>query len=199
MTLVTPDFPNSSGGSSLIQAAMADAVVVSPGQMVVSAVPNACFKVERITSGVVVVALPSAAMLSEGKTLSGMVHCSLPDSTSVLTADNASRVVDETHRPEWLYVDCAIPALLEALMAQGGVLANFRWIMVGGAQPFTFGGGNNTLNIGSRNIQAVQALMAQHGLPVVGESVGSNKARTLYTQPAGVTVQLLGGESVTLL
>jgi chemotaxis receptor (MCP) glutamine deamidase CheD len=166
--------------------------------MMVSASPNVCFKVERLTSGVVVVALPSAAMLTAGKSVSGIAHCSLPDSTSVLTADNASRVVDETHRPEWLYVDCAIPALLEALVAQGGVLSEFRWIVAGGAQPFTFGGGNNTLNIGSRNVQAVQTLLAQNGLPVVGESVGSNKARTLYTQPAGVTVQLLGGESLTL-
>ncbi|MDH4380008.1 MAG: chemotaxis protein CheD [Vampirovibrionales bacterium] len=199
MTLAVNNIPPPSGDSSSTKAFEGESLVVTPGQMVVASTPNVCFKVERLTSGVVVVALPSAAMLSDGKALSGMVHCSLPDSTSVLTAENASRVVDETHRPEWLYVDCAIPALLEALESQGGVLVDFRWIVAGGAQPFTFGGGNNTLNIGSRNIQAVQALLAQHGLPVVGESVGSNKARTLYTQPAGVTVQLLGGESVILL
>ncbi len=92
-----------------------------------------------------------------------------------------------------------LDVVAEALIAQGGVLSDFRWIVAGGAQPFTFGGGNNTLNIGSRNIQAVQALLSQHNLPVVGQSVGSNKARTLYTQPAGVTVQLLGGEATTLL
>jgi chemotaxis protein CheD len=79
------------------------------------------------------------------------------------------------------YADTAIPLLIEELIALGGVKRSFVAKMVGGASMFSNFQGK--LNIGERNIEAVQARLGECGITIAAQDTGGTVGRTLQYNP----------------
>jgi chemotaxis protein CheD len=99
----------------------------------------------------------------------GMVHVALPDS--------AIDLVRAQERPGH-FADTGIPALLAAMRIASGQTSDrvFMAKIAGGAAVMD---GNNTFNIGKRNILAVKKALWKHGLAPIAEDVGGNVSRTV--------------------
>lgn len=72
------------------------------------------------------------------------------------------------------FADTAVPLLLEEMKQLGAVLNRITVKIVGGAQMFISSANNDSLNIGAKNIQAVEATCEKAGVPIVGRRVGGH-------------------------
>ncbi len=97
----------------------------------------------------------------------GVAHVVLPDSTGRKDLDLPGR-----------YMDLALPALIDKLVATGAGRSRLRFVAVGGANVFKFGPGspNLNLNIGERNIQALRTNLAALGIRLEAEVLGGTHA-----------------------
>lgn len=77
------------------------------------------------------------------------------------------------------YADTAIPELIRLLERVGVQRRNLVAKMVGGAQMFTFKGGQDQLRIGPRNVEACKELLTRFGIPVLSEETGGSIGRTI--------------------
>ncbi|MGE0200359.1 MAG: chemotaxis protein CheD [Candidatus Melainabacteria bacterium] len=99
------------------------------------------------------------------------------------------------------YADEAIPAMMDEFLALGGQPAACSVSLVGGAQLFNFGGGSgNMLNIGARNVTAIQTAITKYNLTAEKLDIGGNKARSVrYLVATGqVFVKRLGSDEFLL-
>lgn len=76
------------------------------------------------------------------------------------------------------YANTAVPALLNALERAGGRRVCTQAYIAGGGQMFT-GSLASTIDIPDRNVQAVRAALAQHGIAIDGDETGGTSSRTL--------------------
>jgi chemotaxis protein CheD len=113
--------------------------------------------------------------------LGGVAHIVLPDSRGA--ADHPGK-----------FADTAIPAMIGELERKLGRAANGRLTakVVGGASMFQTGASQN---IGRLNQDAVEAVLAGLGIPVIARDVGGGAGRrlTLDTASGIVTVRVPGG------
>ena len=115
--------------------------------------------------------------------LGGVAHIVLP---------NSNGAVDQPGK----FADTAIPGLvadLERLMgrrSRGRLTAK----VVGGASMFQAG---PALNIGPKNLEAVDRLLAAQGIPVLARDVGGGSGRRLTLDVASgiVTIRVPGGDT----
>ena len=118
--------------------------------------------------------------------LGGVAHIVLPDSRGA---------VEQPGR----FADTAIPALIAAMEQAAGRAARGRITakVAGGAAMFQTG---SALNIGKQNCEAVDAILAQLGIPVLARDVGGEAGRhlTLDTRSGIVTVRVPGGNGYAL-
>ena len=119
---------------------------------------------------------------------------------SVLLPDSelAGSLEDE---PAGKYADTAIPALIEAFLTRGGQKQNTVATLVGGSQLFNFGGGgNNALNVGTRNAIVLRTYLSKEGVTVGKSHTGGNKKRDVDVDvySGTITVQLAGQEPLIL-
>jgi chemotaxis protein CheD len=112
----------------------------------------------------------------------GMAHIVLPDS-------NHGR--DKTN--PWKYADTAVPLLIAAVCAKGGLRTRLWAKIAGGAQMFA--PVNAMMNIGHRNAEAVQAMLAKMNMRLHASDIGGKSGRTvrLYVDDGRVTVKTVGG------
>ncbi len=124
--------------------------------------------------------------------IGGIAHIILPEST--LTNTYAEQIPGK-------YADTAIPQLLADFTTAGGQKRTSVIRLIGGAQLFNFGGGgSNILNIGARNVNAIQAALSKQGMAIEKSDVGGNKGRSLrFVLTTGqVMIEQSGARSYTL-
>lgn len=112
--------------------------------------------------------------------LGGMAHVMLPDSTQARDHSNPGK-----------FADTAIPWLLESMVSNGASRHRLIVKIVGGAQMFSISSSDERLNIGPRNVAAVEAGLLKVGLRISARSVGGNlgKTVTLETETGKVNVR----------
>jgi chemotaxis protein CheD len=128
------------------------------------------------------------AVIDRSKRVAGLAHIMLPDSreSSAGTAAAAK------------FADRAVPLLVEKLVGRGALKTRLEAVLVGGAQMFSFGGGN--LEIGRRNEEATRAALEKAGIPVRAAATGGAKGRTirLYLDTVTVTFKEAGGAETAI-
>jgi chemotaxis protein CheD len=159
-------------------------VSVAIGQWAVAAAP---VKVRTLLGSCVGVVLYDRAAR-----LGGLAHVVLP---------SARGVVDHPGK----YADTAIPALISDLERQLGGKIRARLIakLIGGANMFQMDpslGERSGLNIGQRNQEAIEQILAELTIPVVARDVGGTSGRrlTLDTASGIVTIKVPGGADYEL-
>jgi chemotaxis protein CheD len=102
-----------------------------------------------------------------------MAHIMLPDSKQFHYRKEANQAK---------YADTALLAMLEHFQSLGIARQRLRAKLVGGANMFIFpvrDGGQEGLNIGKRNIEAVKVELIKAGIPVTAEDVGGLLGRSI--------------------
>ena len=100
--------------------------------------------------------------------LAGMVHVMLPTSPP----GGPGKLVGR-------YADTGIPSLVAAMESKGSSRTRLTAKIAGGAKMFNIQGDSSVGNIGDRNIAEVKRILAGLRIPIVGEDVGKDYARTM--------------------
>lgn len=141
----------------------------SPGSMVKTYALGSCVAV---------------TMYDPGLRLAGMVHVALPESKL-----NPAK----GQECPGYFVDLGVPLLFKEMVRLGCQRTGRGLIvkMLGGASVMA---GNDTFNIGKRNILAVKKILWSLGMGPMAEDVGANHSRTvsLYADTGLVTVSCPG-------
>lgn len=98
--------------------------------------------------------------------VSGMAHIMLPDSTAIQSDSNKMK-----------FADTGIELLYNELIKNGAIPARLTAKIAGGAN--MFGGINNTMSIGDRNVEATKKQLAKLGVPITAEDTGLDYGRTI--------------------
>jgi chemotaxis protein CheD len=131
-----------------------------------------------------------AIMLYDPTTrVGGLAHILLP-------SRSLSRAVPSVGRTP----QTAIPALMAELVRLGGDRRRLTARIAGGACMFANLGPSGSVQMGERNVFAVREVLHAHALPIVGESVGGSRGRSVWFTPANgvVRVRVVGRTDVEL-
>jgi chemotaxis protein CheD len=166
------------GGLQLLdetsQKNIAKAVEITVGQFDVSNRRTSLFKVNAVTSGLVLVLYDNVAGIG------GLAYIMLPDSEYVEGELSVEGNSTEEHGKPAKFANKAIALVWEKMEHLGAKPANTLARLIGGSQLFTFGGGGgNPLNLGSRNAIACRTHLTKLGITVDKTEVGGNKPRTI--------------------
>lgn len=143
---------------------------------------------EKNMSENVVIGIGDYAVTTDGSPLStvGLGSC-----IGIVLYDSRKKVAGLSHimLPEMgskqdrigKYADTAIPALLDEMKKKGGSPQLCKAKIAGGASLFTFK--DDTLQIGKRNAEAVEAILKQYRIRIVGKDVGGDRGRTITFYP----------------
>lgn len=112
-------------------------------------------------------------LYEERKKICGLVHVMLPDSTLSRTP----------HFKPGKFADTGIAHLIKLLEEQGCITSRLKAKFAGGAQMFKIQSSNRLLQIGSRNVEAVEKILNQYRIPIIASDVGGNKGRTIEFDP----------------
>lgn len=128
------------------------------------------------------------ALVDRARSLAGLAHVMLPESTG--TPDAANR-----HK----FADLAVPALVDKMVALGSSATRLEAVLVGGARMFAFGG--SSLDIGARNEEATLAELGKRGIKVTAKATSGTKGRTIRVHVEGgrILCKEAGGVESTLL
>jgi chemotaxis protein CheD len=159
-------------------------VSVAIGQWVVAAAPA---KIQTLLGSCVGVVL-----YDRTTRLGGLAHIVLPA---------AHGAVDHSGK----YADTAIPAMIAEFDRRIGGKARSRLTakLAGGASMFPVNAtavGNSVLNIGQRNQEAIERLLAELSIPILARDVGgiSGRRLTVDTALGKVTIKVPGGADYEL-
>jgi chemotaxis protein CheD len=100
--------------------------------------------------------------------VAGMVHVMLPVAPGDPTANPAK------------FGDTAVPLLMNEMRAAGALQGRIWLKIAGGAQMFNFNTKNSPINIGLRNVEAIETACLQIGLTIRSRLVGGNVGRSVY-------------------
>ena len=124
------------------------------------------------------------ALVDRGSNVAGLAHVVLPESQGKT-------------EPKAKFADLAVPDLIARVVAAGGVRRRLEAVLIGGARMFAVGA---SLDIGTRNAEAVRAALAAEGIRIQAEEVGGNRGRTARVIVGGdISSQLAGGTRTSLL
>lgn len=120
--------------------------------------------------------------------IGGLSHIMLPDS-ELFTSGQQTNVAK--------FANLALPAMVAALR-QAGAVGNLQAKIVGGAQMFKASTNSNQLNIGERNILAVEAALAKLKIPIIARHVGGSSGRTMIVdlQTFDTTIRIVHAETI---
>lgn len=123
------------------------------------------------------------AMFDNIHGVAAMAHVVLPDSSMARSQDSPAK-----------FADTCIPTMIELMEKQGARRANLTIKLAGGAQVLIVPGGNNRLDIGNRNIEAIQRALAKANVRPAATDLGGNFGRTmqLYVEGGKVTIRAVG-------
>jgi len=123
----------------------------------------------------------------------GMAHVMLPDSEQILGAGA------EVTKPG-KFADTALPELLRRMVEMGALAQRLEVKIAGGAQMFNLNGGNDRLQIGPRNVEAIERILAKMNLKLTGKNTGGNHGRSVRFDLATglVTVRIIGAPDIII-
>ena len=123
----------------------------------------------------------------------GMAHVMLPDSAQILGTGA------EITKPG-KFVDTALPEMLKKMTEMGALASRLEVKIVGGAQMFNFNGGNDKLQIGPRNVEAIEKMLEKMNLKLVAKNTGGNHGRSVRFDLATgtVTVKMLNSPDIII-
>lgn len=99
----------------------------------------------------------------------GLLHIMLP----------SSKITQEAFNPA-KFADTGIPLIIKKILELGAVQERLEFKIAGGAQMFMTEGQNNSiLNVGERNVEAVEAICYQNNFKINARSVGGNAGKTI--------------------
>lgn len=119
----------------------------------------------------------------------GMAHVMLPDSSLTKEVTTPGK-----------YADTAVAHLLTILREKGVVQERMVVKIAGGAQMFSYQELDPKIQIGTRNIIAVEENLAQAGLEVTNRSVGGNIGRSIFMdlETGAIRVRMLNSPDLIL-
>ena len=130
------------------------------------------YKIAQAPTRLITVGLGSCIgtiIYDEASHIGGLSHIMLPDSQPFLHKREI--------KPE-KFADLALPAMV-AELEQKIRRPRFKAKIVGGANMFQFQTLNAASNIGQRNIEAVEEVLARLNIPIVAKHVGGSAGRTM--------------------
>lgn len=105
--------------------------------------------------------------------IGGLAHIMLPDSTTIRNNTNIPK-----------FADTGIEELVKRVVARGANRTKLVAKIAGGAQMFSFQGGNSeATRVGERNVEAVKKKLAEMHIPIIAEDTGKNFGRTVIFYP----------------
>jgi len=115
--------------------------------------------------------------------LGGLAHIVLPSSSMARVQDSLAK-----------FADTCIPLMLQEMSSLGCNKSRLVVKIAGGAQVLNLPGQANRLDIGGRNIKAVEEAFAREGLVILKKDVGGNYGRTMqvYIKNGVVTIRTVG-------
>ena len=115
--------------------------------------------------------------------VAGLAHCMLPDSSQIANNQNRAK-----------FVDTAVVTLVSDMLHLGAQRVRIVAKIAGGAQMFAFGGTNEKMRIGDRNVEASQAILKRLGIRIISMDVRENYGRTveLYTDDGRFVIKTIG-------
>jgi chemotaxis protein CheD len=123
------------------------------------------------------------AAYDPGSHVGGLFHALLPDTNS-----NLARAKDKP----CMFLESGFETLQLALLASGAVATRLRYYSVGGAQVM---GASTNLNIGLKNTDALQRLLAARGMKLTNLHLGGHTCRSFYLSiETGEASVLLSGQ-----
>lgn len=104
----------------------------------------------------------------------GLAHIMLPDSTAIRNSQNVAK-----------FADTGIVELVKQMEALGAKRNRMVAKIAGGATMFNFqnGGGNSTMQVGERNVEATKKILGELHIPILSEDTGKNYGRTVTFFP----------------
>jgi chemotaxis protein CheD len=123
----------------------------------------------------------------------GMAHVMLPDSTQILGAGA------EITKPG-KFADTALPELLRKVTELGALPSRLEVKIAGGAQMFNFNGDNGRMQIGPRNVETIEQLLAAMNLKLAGKNTGGNCGRSVRFDLATgmLTVKMINSPDIII-
>jgi chemotaxis protein CheD len=115
--------------------------------------------------------------------LGGLLHAVLPKKNDA----------NESTFPK--YVDSGTRLLLEQMVKAGGIKSRIILRIAGGANMLVSTSLSSSFDIGTRNIQAVKAVLSELNLKISGEDLGGQTGRTvrMYISSGRMTIRMMGG------
>lgn len=105
--------------------------------------------------------------------IGGLAHIMLPDSKTIRNNSNIPK-----------FADTGIEELVRRVVAKGANRARLVAKIAGGAQMFSFQGGNSeAVRVGERNVEASKKKLAELKIPILAEDTGKNYGRTVIFYP----------------
>lgn len=105
--------------------------------------------------------------------IGGLAHIMLPDSKAIKNNTNIPK-----------FADTGIEELVKRVVAKGASRNRLVAKIAGGAQMFTFQGGNSeATRVGERNVEATKKKLAELKIPILAEDTGKNFGRTVIFYP----------------
>jgi chemotaxis protein CheD len=101
--------------------------------------------------------------------VAGMAHVMLP--SSEIAREGTMNIAK--------YADTAIPDMIMKMEKLGASIPRMEAKLAGGAQMFAFGGNNDTMRIGPRNVESCKEMLKKYSIPVKAEDTGANYGRTI--------------------
>ncbi len=101
--------------------------------------------------------------------VSGMAHIVLPQSKHGLADKTATK-----------YADVAIPVLVEKMEQSGASKMNIKVKIAGGARMIKSFEMNDTFDMGNRNLESVNKVLAERNLKVFARDTGGNQGRSVW-------------------
>jgi len=116
--------------------------------------------------------------------VAGLAHVVLPESMG-------------KREPAAKFADLVVPHIVSRLEQAGAVKRRMLAVMIGGARMFSVG---ESLDIGTRNAEAVRAELRRAGIKIHTEEIGGSRGRTArIVIGQDVSSQLAGGARTSLL
>jgi len=130
-----------------------------------------------------------AVCLRDKKSLiGGLVHVMLPQSRD-----------DKKDTKIGKYADTGIKAVIDGILDLGGDVKYVEAKIAGGAAMFK--NSNNSLNVGSKNVEAVKKILQENNIKIIAEDTGGNRARSVEFSIANGDLKVKkvgGGEKVEI-
>jgi chemotaxis protein CheD len=150
------------------------------------------YKVASDPDTLITIALGSCvgiAIFDRTRKTGGLSHIMLPDSTAFT----------KEMKPE-KFADLAIPMMVKEI--SGGRLKNRNLVakIAGGASMFNFPDRKTTMEIGQRNVEAVERILKELDIPIIGRHTGGSIGRTMVVSLSDFKVEIrMASQNIAIL